>query len=97
MNDLADYMNLSESENIKEDILNENEETACFSEIFSFTEKSLSDEKTEKKLKQNSVNNLLSLLIFKEMLESAERENSTDDFFHEIENLLDDQLQQELS
>ena len=92
MNNLADYVNLSESESIRKDILNENEETTCFNEIFSFSEKSSSDEKTEKKLKQNSANDLLNLLIFKETFESAERKNSTNNFFHEIENLLNDQL-----
>ena len=90
MNNLADYMNLSKSESIREDILNENEEITHSSEIFSFSEKSQSDEKTEKKSKQNSTNNLLNLSILKEMSESAERENFTDNFFHEIENLLDD-------
>ena len=90
MNNLADYVNLFKSENIKEDILNENEEITHFSEISSFSEKSLSNEKTEKKLKQNSVNNLLNLLTFKEMFKSAEKENFINDFFHEIENLLDD-------
>ena len=88
MNDLADYINLSESENIREDILNENKEIICSSEISSSSEKSLFDEKIEKKLKQNSTNNLLNLSISEEMSELAERENSTDDFFHEIKNLL---------
>ena len=97
MNDLTDYMNLSESESIKKDILNENEETTHSSEISSSNEKSSSDEKTEKKLKQNSANDLLDLSILKEMSESAERKNSTDDFFHEIKNSLNDQLQQKLS
>ena len=97
MNNLADYVNLSESENIREDILNENKETTCSSKISSFNEKSLSDEKTEKKLKQNFANDLLNLLTFEEMFESAERENFTNDFFHEIENLLNNQLQQKLS
>ena len=97
MNDLADYMNLFKSESIREDILNENEKTTCSSEISLSNKKFLSDEKTEKKSEQNSANDLLNLLTFKETLESAERKNSTNDFFHEIKNLLDDQLQQELS
>ena len=88
MNNLADYMNLFKSENIREDILNENEKITHFSEIFSFNEKSSFDEKTEKKLKQNSANDLLNLSIFKKTLKSAERENSTNNFFHEIKNLL---------
>ena len=54
MNNLTDYMNLSESESIRKDILNENEETTCSSEISSSSEKSSPDEKTEKKLKCDS-------------------------------------------
>ena len=90
MNDLTDYVNLFESESIKEDILNENEKTTCSSKISSSNEKSLSDEKTEKKLKQNSVNDLLNLSILEKTSKSAKRENSINDFFHKIENLLDD-------
>ena len=90
MNNLVDYVNLSKSENIREDILNENEKITHFSKIFSFNKKSSSDEKTEKKLKQNFANDLLNLSIFKKTLELAERENSTNNFFHEIKNLLND-------